>query len=244
MNLRNISTREQILIFVVALVFIGGGYGLLRYRPALAELAKLQASNLETAERTKKAVIPDEPNDNPEELEADIAYADKTLETMNARFIQLEQRLAPEESQELRLSISNLANNVGVRIRENIPYVIPSAAGVKSQATPKANLTRRAQKAARKAAGGRLGGVGADAVMGTAPLPGELSYRLVNDLDSPRPFQRVSLEGNFYQLQRFIDELGKLPSMVTVTQMQVELSAQTPPAGYPQPLLVTMILVL
>lgn len=244
MNLRQISTREQILIFIVAVVFIGGGYGLLRYRPALAELAKLQATNIETAERTKKAVIPDEPEDNPEDLEAEIADADKTLEIMKSRFDLLAQRLAPEESQELRLGISNLANNVGVRIRENIPYVIPGAASSKSQAAPKTNLTRRAQKAARKAAGGRLGGVGADAVMGNAPLPGELSYRLVNDLESARPFQRVSLEGNFYQLQRFIDELGKLPSMVTITQIQIELSAQTPPAGYPQPLLVTMILAL
>lgn len=244
MNLRNISTREQILIFIVAVVFVGGGYGLLRYRPALAVLAQLQATNLETAERTKKAVIPDEPDENPEELEADIADADKTLEIMRSKFDVLAQRLAPEESQELRLSISNLANNIGVRIRENIPYVIPSAASTKKQDAPKANLTRRAQKAARKAAGGRLSGVGADAVIGNAPLPGELSYRLVNDLDSPRPFQRVSLEGNFYQLQQFIDEVGKLPSIVTITQIQVELSAQTPPAGYPQPLLVTMILAL
>jgi hypothetical protein len=243
MNLRNISTREQVLIFLVLVTFIGGSYGLLRYRPALVALAELKASNLTTAEHAKNAVIPDEPTDDPDELEAEIADAEKMLEIMRGSFSALEQRLAPDESQELRLRISDLANNAGVRIRENVPYLLASAVGANAQApAAKSNLTRRAQKAARKAGGGRLGTAGA--VTGAAPLPGELSYRLLNDLETPRPFQRVSIEGNFYQVQHFIDGLNQLPSIVTVTQIKIELSAQTPPAGFPQPLLVTMILAL
>lgn len=245
MNLRNISTREQILIFIVALTVVAGGYGLLRYRPALKTLAELQASNITTADHAKNAVIPDEPMEDPDELKEALAEAEKDLETMQLSMTDVEQRLAPADSQELRLSISDVANNAGVRIRENVPYLVQrTAKAVAGDVVSAPTLSKRQQRVANKAARRSGRAAAAGAVTAAAPKNGELIYRLVNDLDEPRPFQRVSVEGNFAQVQHFINALGKLTSMVTVAQIQMELSAQTPPSGYPQPLVVTMILAL
>lgn len=245
MNLRTISTREQILIFIVALTLLGGGYGLLRYRPALKVLGELQAANVKTAAHARDAQIPDDPMEDPEELGMAIADAEKEFAALQLGFADVEQRLAPVDSQELRLKISDVANGAGVRIRENVPYLVPRAAGPVAGAASAPKLSKRQQRAANKAARKTGGGAtGGGAVTATAPKDGELIYRLVNDLDEPRPFQRVSVEGNFAQVQRFVQELGKLPWMATVMQINIDLSAQTPPAGYPQPLIVTMILAL
>lgn len=245
MNLRNISTREQVLIFIVALTLVGGGYGLLRYRPALKALGEMTAANAQTETRLKTAEIPEEPMEDPEDLAMAIAEAEKEFAAMQLGFADVEQRLAPADSQELRLKISDVANSAGVRIRENVPYLVPRAAGPVAGAATAPKLSKRQQRAANKAARKSGGGAtGGGAVTAAAPKDGELIYRLVNDLDEPRPFQRVSVEGSFAQVQRFIQELGKLPWMATVMQINIELSAQTPPAGYPQPLIVTMILAL
>lgn len=242
MNLRNISTREQILIFFVALTVVAGGYGFLRYRPALKALAELQASNITTADHAQNAVIPEVPMDDPDELKEAFVDAEKELGATQLTMVDVEQRLAPIDSQELRLSISDVANNAGVRIRENVPYLVQrTAKAAAGEVVPARKLSKRQQRAAARSGGAAP--VGA-AVVAAAPKDGELIYRLVNDLDEPRPFQRMSIEGNFSQVQRFISELGKLTSLVTVAQIQMELSAQTPPSGYPQPLVVTMILAL
>jgi hypothetical protein len=242
MNLRNISTREQILIFIVALTVVAGGYGFLRYRPALKALAELQASNITTADRAKNAVIPEVPIEDPDELKEAFADAETELAATQLSMTDVEQRLAPIDSQELRLSISDVANNAGVRIRENVPYLVQrTAKAAAGDVAPARKLSKRQQRAAARAGGVAPAGA---AVVAAAPKDGELIYRLVNDLDEPRPFQRMSIEGNFSQIQRFVNELGKLTSMVTVAQIQIDLSAQTPPSGYPQPLVVTMILAL
>lgn len=244
MNLRNISTREQVLIFFVAFTVVAGSYGLLRYRPALKALTELQASNIKTADRAKNAIIPEEPIEDIDDLKTDVASADSELAVMKLSFIDAEQKLAPEDSQELRLRISDVANNAGVRIRENVPYLVPRVAGGTVAAAPAQKLSKRQQRAANKAARRSGGTSPAGAISAAAPTEGGLIYRLTNELDTQRPFQRVSVEGSFAQVQSFIQELGKLPFMVTVTQLQIDLSPITPPAGYPQPLVVTMILAL
>ncbi|MDD2932503.1 MAG: hypothetical protein PHO76_01305 [Methylotenera sp.] len=244
MNLRNLSTREQILIFFVAFTVVVGGYGLLRYRPALKALAELQASNIKTADHAKNAVIPEEPVEDIDDLKADVLAADSELAAMALSFTDVEQKLAPEDSQELRLRISDVATNAGVRIRENVPYLMPRVAGGAVAATPVQKLSKRQQRLANKAARKAGATSAAGAIAAAAPTEGSLIYRLTNELETQRPFQRVSVEGSFVQVQSFIQELGKLPFMVTVTQMQIDLSPITPPAGYPQPLVVTMILAL
>ncbi len=244
MNLRNISTREQVLIFFVAFTVVVGSYGLLRYRPALKALAELQASNIKTADHAKNAVIPEEPVEDIDDLKADVLAADSELAVMALSFTDVEQKLAPEDSQELRLRISDVANNAGVRIRENVPYLVPRVTAGAAAAAPVQKLSKRQQRTANKAARRAGGASPAGAIAAAAPTEGGLIYRLTNELDTQRPFQRVSVEGGFAQVQSFIQELGKLPFMVTVAQMQVDVSPITPPAGYPQPLVVTMILAL
>lgn len=252
MNLRNISTREQVLIFIVAFTVIVGGYGLLRYRPALKTLSELQANNVKTAERAKNAVIPDEPSEDSGELKAKIVVAEKSLAELQLSMDDVEQKMATEEdAQELNLLISDVASNAGVRIREKVPYLVPrvapTAGAVPVVAAPAPQLSKRQQRAANKVAKKRgLTAAGSDgvAVNAAAPKEGELIYRLTNELEEPRPFQRVAVEGSFTQVQQFVQGLSKLPFMVTVTQIQIELSPLTPPAGFPQPLVAKMILAL
>jgi hypothetical protein len=63
----------------------------------------------------------------------------------------------------------------------------------------------------------------------------------VNELDSPRPFQRISVEGNFADLQKFLLSLRSLPWQATVVKLDVDVAIQTPPPGVPQPIRVSMI---
>lgn len=246
MNLRNMTTREQVLIFAVAFTLVVGGYGLLRYRPALKELAELQASNLQLEDRAKNAVIPDEPDEDADEFENDISIVDQELVTLNLKFNEAKAKLATEDPLELRLRISDAATIAGVRIRDNVPYLIPRTKDVVQQIVAAPKLSKRqernAAKAARRAAVN--GGGTVQAITATAPKEGELIYRLVNELDEPRPFQRISVEGSYTQVQNFIQVLANLPFSVTVAQFQIELSTVTAPAGYPQPLVATMILAL
>ena len=76
---------------------------------------------------------------------------------------------------------------------------------------------------------------------GNMPKEGELIYRLVNDLEISRPFQRLTVEGNFADLQTFIHALRAMPWQATVVKLDIDVAIQTPPPGMPQPLTVRML---
>lgn len=246
MNLRNMSTREQVLIFFVAFTVVVGGYGLLRYRPALKALAEVQAGNAQLDERAKNAVIPEEPVEDADDLKEDIADLDKELSALGSKMTEAKTKLATEDPLELRLRISDAAAASGVKIRDNVPYLIPRSAGVVAAPADAPKLSKRQQRNADRAArrAGAASGAASPAVTAIAPKEGELIYRLVNELEEPRPFQRISVEGSYAQLQSFVQALAGLPFLVTIGQIQIELSTTTAPAGYPQPLVATMILAL
>ena len=43
-DLQNLSNREKILVAIVVLVFVGGGYGLLRAKPMIKSIADMKAA--------------------------------------------------------------------------------------------------------------------------------------------------------------------------------------------------------
>lgn len=246
MAIDKISNREQVLIFIVAATFVGGSYALFRFVPQLKNMAAVQATIAKNQEKVKNPVFPEEPNEDIGELKEKLALANESTEIVLANLAELEKNLAPTGSQEMVLKISEAARAAGVRIIESVPYLVQKKAGEVVNQPVKSGLTkrqqRRADREARKKA--RKSGAKVEAgkiISGAIPKEGELIYRLVNDLDTPRPFQRISVEGNFADLQKFLQSLRSLPWQATVIKLDIDVAIQSPPPGVPQPITARMI---
>lgn len=59
-----------------------------------------------------------------------------------------------------------------------------------------------------------------------------------------RPLQRLTMEGSFAGIVRFLQGLDEMNLMATVVEMQLTVAPQAPPPGYNQRLNATMILAL
>lgn len=231
MKLSAMSAREQWLVVATLVVLLGGGYGLVRYRPALKALQAMQAQTAATEARLKTLVIPEEPMEDVDALKAQLTAAEGELLAARQHADQLAQRLAPLGSQDLKLKISDLAQRCGVRIRENEAYKVPA----KPVAAPVAATAAKPGPAPAQSA----------AVVeppGSRP-PLEMLERFTRP-GLERPLQRLSMEGSYGAIREFLRGLEKLPWQVTVAQLQLEVDERTPAPGYPQPLRATMILAL
>lgn len=235
-----LTNREQVLIFIVILTFVCGGYGLLRVTPALKQQGELQATIEKNKTTVKSPNIPEEPFDDVEALKENITALEATLTSVKMSLENAERSLAPIDSQEMVLKISEAARVAGVRVTESVPYLVQKKDG--SAAAGKTNqpkLSKRAQRIANRA--GKKPANAATPANGGIPKEGELIYRLVNDLDTPRPFQRITVEGNFADLQQFIQALRAMPWQATIVKLEIDVAIQTPPPGMPQPLTVRML---
>lgn len=241
MKLATMTTREQVLVLLTAAILLGGGYGLLRYRPALKALGEMQTQTRQTEERLKTATIPDEPDEDADELREQMAAADEKLAAARARIAELEKTLPPTDAQEVKLRISELAQASRLLVRENEVYKTGAATPVAGGGNNRA--ARRAARAAARA------NAAAPAKNAAAPLPAtpgigmEMMERYTQP-DYSRPLQRLSLEGYYADIRYFLDELQKLPWQVTVAQLQIETDTRPVDPGMPQPLRATLILAL
>lgn len=245
MKFDKLTNREQILIFIVILTFVGGGYGLLRFVPALKKQGELQASIAKNKATIKSPNIPEEPFDDIDELKEKITKLEAEYASIEITLENAEKSLAPTDSQEMVLKISEAARTAGVRVTESVPYLVPKKDGSTAAAqanTPK--LSKRAQRRANRAAS-KVTKANKTAALTTAtgsmPKEGELIYRLVNDLETSRPFQRLTVEGSFADLQTFIQALRSMPWQAAIVKLDIDVAIQTPPPGMPQPLTVRML---
>ncbi|MFA7349887.1 MAG: hypothetical protein WC009_03950 [Methylotenera sp.] len=243
MALDKISNREQVLIFIVAATFVAGGYGLLRFVPQTKQLAELQATVKVNQDKIKNPNFPDEPGEDAEDLQEKLEDLEGVMVNARANLDALEKNLAPTDSQEMVLKISEAARASGVRVIENVPYLVQSKDGEAANQANKPRLTKRAQKKLNRAARANAlkTGVVASAA-GGIPKEGELIYRLVNELETARPFQRISVEGNFSDLQKFIQSVRSMPWQATIVKLDIDVAIQTPPQGMPQPITARMII--
>jgi hypothetical protein len=246
MATEKISNREQVLIFIVAATFVGGSYGLFRVVPQLKKLAAAQEVIVKNQDKVKNPVFPEEPNEDIDDLKEKLEDVKASADSVLANLAGLEKNLAPTDSQEMVLKISEAARAAGVRIIESVPYLVQKKDGEATNQPVKSGLTKRQQRRADREARKKARKTGATAglgniVSGIIPKEGELIYRLVNELDSPRPFQRISVEGNFADLQKFLLSLRSLPWQATVVKIDIDVAIQTPPPGVPQPITVRMI---
>lgn len=245
MKFDKLTNREQVLIFIVILTFVGGGYGLLRFVPELKKQGELQASIVKNKATIKSPNIPEEPFDDIDDLKEKITQLEAEFASIEITLENAEKSLAPTDSQEMVLKISEAARTAGVRVTESVPYLVQKKDG--STAAGQANtpkLSKRAQRRANRAASKVTTtnkGAAVTPATGSMPKEGELIYRLVNDLETSRPFQRITVEGSFADLQSFIQALRAMPWQAAIVKLDIDVAIQTPPPGMPQPLTVRML---
>lgn len=119
MKLKQLNKRERILAGAIIAVIIIGTYGLLRFQPYQAEIEQMQSQMDRTLNRISTMDIPQEPQEDIDDIMAELEDEKKALDAIRDNARQIESQLAPEDSQELRVRISELARDSGIRIRVN-----------------------------------------------------------------------------------------------------------------------------
>ncbi len=235
MNFNHLSNREKVLVGIVVLVFVGGGYGVLRARPMLKAIADMKVAIQAGEDKLRKTVIPEEPNESPATLQKQQAEAEAELAVHKQEAEQIESRLAPPGSQELRLRISDLAADAHLRVLINQAYSLNKAAKATAPAAAYPQTRRGARQAARdarRAAAAQASAAAPAAPGALAPASGMhgLMFDMANGTDFQRPLQELGLEGSFDDTQKFLEGLQSLPWQVT--PVQVQISALVPKDGY------------
>jgi len=236
MKLKNLSLREQVLLLIVAIVLVGGGYGLLRAMPAMKSLKAMSESTDKNEQRIRTTEIPELPDEDEGSVQRDIREAEAALAAMQSGAAAVEERLAPADSQELKLRISTLAQQSGVFIIENKAYV--AAAPLQPNASAPTRKSKRARKAAAAVAAAQ------PAAQAMLPESEDLIARMAPSTPLQRPMQQLGMEGDFEGMRNFIKGLDRLPWQVTIVQFKLEAKPIDPPAGLPQRLSANLILAL
>lgn len=239
MKLKTMSLREQVLVFIVAVVLVGGGYGLLRFYPALKALKAINEAVAKTEAHVRTAEIPDLPEDDEDAIIRQIRQADQAMAGLGGSIDTVERRLALPDSQELRLKISDLARTSGVLMLSNQAYVnVNPVTAANVSSAPK-----RSSRRARRAAAAQPVPV-ADKNPAILPRSDGLLARMSPGTAFHRPMQQLAMEGDFDSIKQFIAELNRLPWQVTIVRFKLETKLTDPPAGLPQRLSANFILAL
>ena len=239
MKLKTFSTREQVLVLVVAIVLVGGGYGALRALPAMKSLKAMAESTDKNEQRIRTAEIPELPDADEDSMQRDIRETEASLVRIQGGMRAVDERLAPADSQELKLRISGLAQQSGVFIIENKAFV--PAALLQSTAAAPARKSKRARRAAAVAAAAAPAQSTSPSIL---PESDGLVARMSPGTPLHRPMQQLGMEGDFEGMRNFIQGLDRLPWQVTIVQFKLEAKPVDPPAGMPQRLSANLILAL
>lgn len=256
--LNRMSGREQLLVLVTVLILVSGAYGGLRFYPANKAInaTNMSIEAMETAVRT--GAIPEEPMDDVEDLKLDLEDIEAELAETRVMMGNVESILSPPDTTEIRLAISELARTSLVRITANEEYrvVVPltpeqqKAMGKQAKNEPKQRMgdaaKRRARnqaKEARRAARGSAAGGGRIANVSPQQTT-ELVRKLAVNGPMERPMQRLTMEGTYAGIMRFLSGLESLDKLVTVVYLQMTPAPRVPPPGYNQRITATMVLAL
>lgn len=226
MKLRELNKRERILAIVIGIVILLGGYGLIRYQPAKANIESLQKQVLATQARIGRLEIPEESEEVIEDILDQLDDQEAEVAMLQKSAAAIESRLASRDSQQLRVQISSLALESGIRIRTNESF----------QAQPVTQITQTT-KNNRKTAEQPAKDVILPAAAGwiARMSPGSMYER---------PLQKLQIEGSYEALRRFLHGLDGLPWQVSVLRMNITKLPVSPLQGMPQPLSIELILAL
>lgn len=218
MKLKQLNNRERALAGIILLVIVLGGYGLLRFEPRLENIQSLDQQKDATLNRLAKMEIPTEPQEGIDEIKRELEDQQKALDAIRESAVQIEQQLAPVDSQELKVKISELARDSGIRIRVNEAL----------RPQPLKNNNRR----------------GNDDNEIIPPVTTGWITRMSPGSMFQRPLQRLEVDGSYLALRRFIHGLDELPYQVTVIRLNIDKLEISPFRGSSQMLKTEMILAL
>jgi hypothetical protein len=233
------SNREQSLAALALVTVVAGAYGLLRFMPANNVIAELTKSTEATRQRLLKASMPEEPVEDIDRLITQLEERERALALVRAQAEAIEQRLAPFDSQDTIVGISQLARETQVRIRVNEAMKAQAQIEEKSQA-------QTADGKKRKKEGNRKAKPADQSKNQPVILPATRGWiaRMSPGTLFHRPLQRIELEGSYTAIRQFIHGLDGLPYQVTVLRIKIGKTQTLAPAGYPQTLVSEMVLAL
>lgn len=227
MKLRELNKRERILAIAIVIVIVIGGYGLIRYQPAKTNIESLQKQVLATQSRIAELEIPEESDEVIEDILDQLDDQEAEVAALQESSATIESLLASRDSQQLRVMISSLALETGIRIRSNETF----------QASPVTQIVQTTRGNNRKTTAQPTQDVILPATSGwiARMSPGSMYAR---------PLQKLQLEGSYESLRRFLHGLDGLPWQVSVLRMNITKLPVSPLRGMPQPLSIEVILAL
>jgi hypothetical protein len=234
----DLNNRKQLLAALAIAAVAAGGYGFLRFLPANRVIADLAQSAEATQNRLLKTEIPEEPIEDIDRLMAQLDDQERAMALTRTQAEALEQQLAPFDSQEMIVSISQLARESQVRIRVNEAMKVqaqgdaPAAAANNKASKKKAKNTKNKPKAAD------------ESLPVILPETAGWIARMSPGTMFHRPLQRIELEGSYTAIWQFIHGLDELPYRVTVLRLKIGKAPTLAPAGYPQTLVSELVLAL
>lgn len=231
-KLEKLTKSEQILIAITLVVILLGGYSVLRFIPKYQEISSLALSAKKTEGKLLKARIPNEPDQNVKQLLSQLDDQEQAMTLISEMADSVQERLAPIDSQELKVLISQLARDLKVRItaNERIEGKAPAAKVIAKKKTKKKKKKASPQVDDNK----------------NIALPASYSWldRMAPNTLYFRPLQRIELSGKYKSIRAFIQELENLPWQVTVIRIKVEKQSIPPLRGYAQALKAELVLAL
>ena len=256
--LNRMSGREQVMVLVTSIILIGGAYGGFRYYPAHKAIAETIKTTEAMDTAVKTGSIPEEPEDDAVSLKQELEDIEAELADTQLMMSGVESILSPADTTELRLAISDLASSNGVVIKTNeeyrveVPPVIDPKKPADKQAKnePKKRMGDAAKRRARNQAreerrAARGGGATSGRITNVSPSQTtELVRKLAVNGPMERPMQRLTVEGTYASLMRFIANLETLDKMATIVYLQMAPTPRVPPPGYNQRITATMVLAL
>lgn len=250
MNFEKMTQREQVLILFVVGILVGGAFALLRYVPQTKVLNQLSATLEKNKQEIKNPKFPEEPEEDIEDLKDRDKQLSAQLDSLRISMETEEKKLAaPNDNQDMLLRISEAARAAGVKVIESVPYLVQRIDADTATATKvdtkksRSKQRRRAKALAKKGISSKVNtGTTGPGAQGAIPKEGELIYHLVNDFDTARPLQKLSVEGSFRDLQTFMLAVTNMQFQTTIVKLDIDVKIQTPPQGVPQPLMVKMII--
>lgn len=254
MSFNQLDSKKQYLILMVLVLFLMGLYVQFRLLPVAGAVGELNKQLKTDQALLKNPNIPEEPLENIEDLKDSVAVLDVELEELTGQSANLAKKLPEINSQDVMLKISEVARASRVRIVSNVPFLVrkrmklagntTATNGNKKLSIVEQRARERAirksmQKAQKQAA---RAGVNTAVGVGVLTREGELMDKLVNDFEVSRPLHEIKIEGSYQNIKAFIEALQGLPWQITVVKINFSLLGQNTAQGYPQPLIVEMII--
>ncbi|MBS3965066.1 MAG: hypothetical protein KGZ80_11360 [Methylomonas sp.] len=236
LKLSQLKNREQALLALTIAAAVLGGYVSLRYMPANKHIAELTQATEATQLRLQTTTIPEEPSEDIDKLTHQLDEQEHEMAAVKTQAESILQGLAPPDSLELRVAISQLARLHQIHVRSNETMKPDGQAAAPTPAVSKKKRKGAAATTTPTAPTANSALIQPPTASWIARMsPGTVFYR---------PMQRLELEASYESLRQFIYGLDHLPFPVTVLRMTVERMPTLAPPGYPQVLVAELVLAL